>query len=167
MPAGEGGGSLGYSLTTTAALRQPRTLCQSLWRWLWPAASASRAAAVLTHYTALTDMPPADARRWLLGTGWAYWRERVLAELEAAHPDIRQQATRLDVAFLAHAMIRPTRGFIWGEARRLAAVPHRGVVHWAHSDMSGLSLIEEAVHWGARAAEAVLLDLTGRTSAPL
>lgn len=165
--AGEAGASLGYALSTTAALRERLAGGWSLRGLLRPWARPEGSAAVLTHYTALTALPPAQARAWLLGTSWAYWRERVLSELELPHPQIRSLATRVDVAFLAHAMVRPTVGFIWGEARRLAAQPFAGVVHWAHSDMSGLSLIEEAVHWGARAAEAVLLELTGTTAAPL
>lgn len=165
-PAGEAGGGLGYALTTSFTAREASGTLRALARLLWPPAWPERSAAVLTHFTALTALPPPEARKWLLGTTAAYWRERVLAELEVAHPDIRQLATGVDIAFLAHAMVRPTVGFIWGEARRLAAAPHASVVHWAHSDMSGLSLIEEAVHWGARAAEAVLLELTGTTATP-
>ncbi|KAG8457467.1 hypothetical protein KFE25_003771 [Diacronema lutheri] len=144
-PVGEGGGGLGYALTTSHAARARRSRWRSLLALLWPPAWPERRAAVLTHFTALTDLEPAAARAWLLGTSWAYWRERVLAELEVAHAGIRALVTRVDVAFLAHAMVRPTVGFVWGDARRLAAVPHASVVHWAHSDMSGLSLVEEAV----------------------
>ena len=34
-----------------------------------------------------------------------------------------------------------------------------GLVHFAHTDLSGLSLFEEAVHWGGRAAAEVALAL--------
>ena len=34
-----------------------------------------------------------------------------------------------------------------------------GLVHFAHTDLSGLSLFEEAVHWGGRAATEVALAL--------
>ncbi len=53
-----------------------------------------------------------------------------------------------------HAMIRPKPGFVWGDARRAAAEPFRGV-HFAHSDLSGVALFEEAFHHGCRAAEEV------------
>jgi hypothetical protein len=40
-------------------------------------------------------------------------------------------------------MIRPTPGFIWGNSRRLAAI-HQPPVFFAHSDLSGISIFEEA-----------------------
>jgi len=40
-------------------------------------------------------------------------------------------------------MIRPTPGFIWGEARR-SAVVNQPPVYFAHSDLSGVSIFEEA-----------------------
>jgi hypothetical protein len=55
-------------------------------------------------------------------------------------------------------MILPKPGFIWGEERRAAAEP-RGVIHFAHSDLSGCSIFEEANDRGVRAAEAVLAAL--------
>jgi len=54
-----------------------------------------------------------------------------------------------------HAMVRPVPGFMSGGARTaLSAL--RGRVHLAHSDLSGMSLFEEATYRGATAAEAVL-----------
>ena len=38
-----------------------------------------------------------------------------------------------------------------------------GLVHFAHTDLSGLSLFEEAVHWGGRAAAEVALALPSVT----
>ena len=42
-------------------------------------------------------------------------------------------------------------------ARRSAARPERGI-HFAHSDLSGLALFEEAFYHGVRAAEEVLAE---------
>jgi hypothetical protein len=63
-------------------------------------------------------------------------------------------------------MIRPTPGFIWGAARREAARP-LGPVHFAHSDLSGLSIFEEAQWRGIAAAEAVLAALGAPFSSAL
>jgi len=54
-----------------------------------------------------------------------------------------------------HAMIRPRTGFMWGQARRAAAVPYRSI-HFAHSELSGVALFEEAFDAGIRAADEVL-----------
>ncbi|MDP1920368.1 MAG: twin-arginine translocation pathway signal, partial [Myxococcales bacterium] len=54
-------------------------------------------------------------------------------------------------------------GFIWGEARRAAQTSVGGSLHFAHSDLGGLALFEEANWHGVRAAEQALVGL-GRTS---
>ena len=61
---------------------------------------------------------------------------------------------------LGHAMTRPTPGLLFGAARA-AAVAERplGLVHFAHSDLSALPLLEEAVYWGSRVAAEVGLAL--------
>jgi hypothetical protein len=110
---------------------------------------------IFTWYYPLTDSNSAAARRKLLQLGWAEWAELALADLERAHPELRSLVDRLDVMRWGHAMIRPAPGFLWGQARRAAARPHRAI-HFAHSELSGLALFEEAFYHGVRAAEEVL-----------
>jgi hypothetical protein len=52
-------------------------------------------------------------------------------------------------------MVRPVPGFLWGVDRRKAAEPF-GAIHFAHTDLSGLPLLDEAHFHGVRAADAVL-----------
>jgi len=80
---------------------------------------------------------------------------RILADLGRAHDGLEALVERIDVWRWGHAMIRPAPGFIWGDARRKSAEPH-GRVHFAHSDLSGLALFEEAFDQGLRAADEVL-----------
>jgi phytoene dehydrogenase-like protein len=110
---------------------------------------------IFTYYYPLCDSRAATARATLLSLGWRDWAELTLADLERAHPELRGLVERLDVMRWGHAMIRPRPGFVWGSARRAAAQPFRGV-HFAHSDLSGLALFEEAFDQGVRAAEEVL-----------
>jgi hypothetical protein len=114
--------------------------------------------AVLTWYYPLCDGSPADARQRLLELGRDEWAEIALADLERAHPDIRRQTRRIDVMRWGHAMIRPQTGFLWGGARERAAAGMPGL-HFAHSDLSGLGLFEEAFYRGTYAAEKVLGEL--------
>jgi hypothetical protein len=65
---------------------------------------------------------------------------------------------------MGHAMIRPTPGFLSSPARA-ALVASPGPVFYAHSDLSGLSLFEEAQHLGIAAAEKVLARLGGSRAA--
>ena len=62
-----------------------------------------------------------------------------------------------------HAMIEPAPGFLWGEARRRARAPI-GAIHFAHTDLSGIALFEEAFHQGARAADEVADALSERAT---
>jgi len=55
-------------------------------------------------------------------------------------------------------MIAPAPGFIWGH-RPAALTQREGVVYFAHSDMSGISLFEEAYTRGLHAADAVFQQL--------
>jgi hypothetical protein len=78
-----------------------------------------------------------------------------MKELAVAHPNIRRCVTHVDVVRLGHAMVRPTVGFLGAGARRdLQWAPRN--IHLAHSDLSGLSLFEEAQYRGVAAADAVL-----------
>lgn len=117
---------------------------------------------VLTYYYPLCDADPHAARTRLLFAGRDEWAEIALADLSRAHPDLRPLTTRIDVMRWGHAMIRPTPGAIWSDARRRAAQPWRGI-HFANTDLSGVALFEEALYHGVRAAEEVLGDRAGAT----
>ena len=113
---------------------------------------------VLTWYLPLAVPNPDTARAWMLEQGWRDWASLILADLVQAHPDIESRVSRIDVMLWGHAMIRPVPGFVWGGARRRAAAPH-GAIRFAHSDMSGISVFEEAQYHGVRAAEEVMRAL--------
>ena len=113
---------------------------------------------IFTWYYPMTNPDAGAARRQMMGLGWEEWAEVALADLERPHPEIRALVQRLDVMLWGHAMIRPGPGFVWGGARRSARLPHRGI-HFAHSDLSGLALFEEAFDQGVRAADEVLAGL--------
>lgn len=72
-----------------------------------------------------------------------------------AHPNIHRCVTNVDIVRLGHAMVRPTVGFLGADARRAPRWAPRNIL-LAHSDLSGLSLFEEAQYRGVAAADAVL-----------
>ncbi len=86
------------------------------------------------------------------------WAREILADLSRPHPEIRELVTRLDVHRHAHAMVRPRPGRLWGGTREAF---ERGLpgVQFAHADVSGLSLFEEANYRGVLAAERTLRRL--------
>ena len=117
--------------------------------------------AVHQDQTVFTGITPSATDRQCRN-GNACWRRRGLcgrSRFCAISPDrIPTSAalvTRLDLMRWGHAMTRPRPGFIWGEARqRLLNAQDR--VLFAHSDLSGYSIFEEANYRGVLAAERVL-----------
>ena len=130
---------------------------------LWSAVTRTPFSTTLTAFFMQPVSPFAAAlpNAWLR-KDWEEWREEVLNSLRLSIPTIDEIAYRIDVRVLAHAMNRPVPGFLWGRrSPRLAARrPFASVVWFAHSDNSGLSLFEEAVSQGFRAADEVLASLS-------
>lgn len=120
---------------------------------------ASRAT-VLTWYQPLDDHPPAESRRLALARRWDEWRDLVFDDLAPAHPDLADRTQTLDVMVWGHGMVAPVPGYVWDGRRRGADRPAPRV-HRAHSDLSGLSLFEEAWTRGVRAGDAVAGELSG------
>ena len=116
---------------------------------------------VLTYYRALADTEPPLARKRLLDASREQWAGAILAELSRAHVDLPRLTRRLDIFRHGHAMIRPLPGVITATGRA-ALVPGWGRVQFAHADVSGVSLFEEANYQGVRAAEATLRQLRVR-----
>ncbi|MFO1291581.1 MAG: FAD-dependent oxidoreductase [Rubrivivax sp.] len=104
-------------------------------------------ATVLSAYHAL---PPAE-RTALLAADWRPWAERVLADLAPVHPDLRAKLRRIDLARWGHGMAVPRPGVQRHPA--LAALrAARGRLRYAHSDLAGYSVFEEAFTAGCEAA---------------
>jgi hypothetical protein len=114
-------------------------------------------ATVLTYYYPLCDGNPRVSRERLMSANRQEWAEVALADLSQAHSEIRELTERLDVMRWGHAMIRPRPGFMSSAARRRAGEPYRNI-HFAHSDLSGIALFEEALYHGIRAAEEALRE---------
>lgn len=110
-------------------------------------------AAVLTWYMPLSRMDPRAGRKLLLERPAAEWKEIVATDLLASNPELEGAIRSIDLWRWGHAMIRPVPGFIWGAARAARPSPP---LFLAHSDLSGLSLFEEAHYRGTEAAEAAM-----------
>ena len=111
---------------------------------------------VFTAYRALADRAPDDARRWMdaasaseVGTLAADEMRRVYGWRFAPCVD------RVDITLRGHAMATPTPGTLANPGLR-ALRDADGPVLYAHADLSGYSVFEEAAWWGWRAAERIL-----------
>jgi hypothetical protein len=108
-------------------------------------------ATVLTHYRALGAPPHllSRQREQLLSRSWSSWRDEILAELSVAHPDLREQATRMDITRYGHAMAIPIPQ---SKHKQLLKTDHflltDGRLRFAHADWAGYSVFEEAFTLG-------------------
>jgi len=112
---------------------------------------------IFTYYFPFTDTVPLEGRQALAHLDHAQCCDIVMSDLSRAHPDLNELVTRIDVWRWGHAMIRPTPGLIWGGSLAEAQRP-QGRVHFAHTDLSGVALFEEAHAHGVRAADAILRE---------
>jgi protoporphyrinogen oxidase len=108
---------------------------------------------ILTYYYPMCEDP--NGRTTLFNYDRRQLADVCLSDLARAHPDIYELTTRLDVTRWGHAMISPRPNFTWSGIREKAVRPYRNV-HFAHADLSGVALFEEAFYHGLRAAKEVL-----------
>lgn len=134
--------SLGYVVATHQAL-----------------SSQAKGPTVLTWYYPHDGSDVVAERKKLFATTAADWRALVLADLKPAHVRLEEQVESIEVMRWGHAMVRPVPGFLWGAERKAAQASLGASLHFAHSDLGGLALFEEANWHGVRAAESVLAAL--------
>jgi monoamine oxidase len=109
---------------------------------------------VLTSYWALggdTDVQLNAQRKRLLDDSAEAWARTVVQDLARAHADLPARIVQVDLMRYGHAMSVPVPGLRGHPALAALAGP-RGRVHFAHADLSGYSVFEEAMYHGVRAA---------------
>lgn len=116
---------------------------------------------VLTYYWPLTAEDPVKAREWAAQRTHAQWVADIVGDLKKVHPDIETQTERIDIMVWGHAMAQPRPGWIHGGDRQLLQQSFDKRIHFAHTDLAGISIFEEGFYQGIRAAEKVLQG--GRT----
>jgi len=120
---------------------------------------------VLTWYRSLGDVP--NGRAQLLSRTWESWRDEVLGELSDPHPDLRIKAVSIEVERFGHAMAIPVPGMRTSSALLALQRAPSGMwrrLHFAHSDLSGYSVFEEAFTHGLRAGRRVAQALGRKTA---
>lgn len=143
-----GGRGLGYVVATHQWIRQAR-----------PAETVFTAycpldAGAFVGYVALAKAPgkPADIRRWLATAAPAELMALATTDLRTVYGrDFWRHADAVEITARGHAMATPTPGFL-ANAGNAALREADGRVLFAHADLSGLSVFEEASWWGTRAA---------------
>ena len=108
---------------------------------------------VLTYYYPMCGEE--NGRTKLFNYEWRDLADVCMTDVARAHPDIYELTDRIDIMRWGHAMISPRSSFIWSGVRENAMKPYRDI-HFAHTDLSGVALFEEAFYHGLRAAGEIL-----------
>ncbi|CAB5511873.1 hypothetical protein LMG26857_01162 [Achromobacter anxifer] len=133
------GQALGYVVSTHQLLRVARS-----------------PRSVFTAYHALSGQAPQAAREWLTRASPQELRTEAAADLVAAYgEEFWRRARQLEITVRGHAMATPACGYLSNPG--LAALREvDGPVLFAHADLSGYSVFEEASWWGVAAAGRIL-----------
>ena len=111
---------------------------------------------VLTYYLPLCDKEPRLSRLAAYTRTYEQWLDIVIPELEQMHPEITAHIESIEFWLWGHGMISPSVNYLWGNTRKNAGVPINNKIFFAHTDLSGVSIFEEAFHQGIHAAQQVI-----------
>lgn len=103
---------------------------------------------VITYYYSFSSLDVKKSRRDLFHKKSTHWKQLVFDDLKIAHPNIESVTEEINIHLLGHGMISPVPGFIFGTAKKEASQNIDGKIFFAHSDLSGISIFEEAFHQG-------------------
>ncbi len=112
---------------------------------------------VITYYRSFSTENCKKARRTLYNLKEEELKNLVLNDLKVAHPEIENFIIDIQFHKLGHGMISPVPGFIFGKEKAQAKQSIDNKIFFAHTDLSGISIFEEAFHQGIRAAK----EMTG------
>lgn len=111
---------------------------------------------VITYYLPLDEKELKVERMAAYRRTYQDWLELIVPDLEKMHSGITDLISHVDIWVWGHGMVSPGIDYIWGEKRREFSKPFR-MIEFAHTDMSGISVFEEAQFQGVEAAKRILL----------
>lgn len=115
---------------------------------------------IITYYYSFSSEDIKKSRKELYTRNAEYWKDFVFADLEKAHPGLREYCDEIQIHRLGHGMISPLPGFVTSAEKQQAAMPIDNRIFFAHSDLSGISVFEEAFHQGSNAVKQLLHGAT-------
>ena len=113
----------------------------------------------LTYYLPLTTESPSIERKKAYNKTHTEWVATILNELKIIHPNIEQAVQQIDVILWGHAMAQPLPNLIHSNIRAQLQKSIDNKIHFAHTDLAGISIFEEAFYQGIQAAKKVIQQL--------
>lgn len=102
----------------------------------------------LTYYYSFSNADLKAARKGFLKMKEEEIKKIIISDLSIAHPNIENEIESIEIYKIGHGMISPTPNFIFSEEKEMAAKDIDNKIFFAHSDLSGISVFEEAFHQG-------------------
>lgn len=113
----------------------------------------------LTYYLPLTEKTPVEERRSAQTKTYEEWVALIMQDLQKVHPNIDQATEELNIMIWGHAMAQPLPGIIHGNIRKDLSASINNKIHFAHTDLAGISIFEEAFYQGIRAARKIIQSI--------
>lgn len=110
----------------------------------------------MTVYLPLATKSAAEERKAAFSQSYKNWLELILQDLKRAHPDLAERIEYADIWLWGHGMIAPTVNYLFSGIREQLAASVGQQVYFAHSDLAGMSIFEEAFYQGLHAARKMM-----------
>ena len=111
---------------------------------------------IITYYRSFSSENSKQARRNLYKMTDVEMKNLVFEELKLAHPHFEEMVEEVYFHKLGHGMITPVPNTIFGEKKAFLKKDIDNKIFFAHTDLSGISIFEEAFHQGIDAAKKML-----------
>lgn len=109
----------------------------------------------ITYYLPLLEGDCISERKAAQLKTHAEWTRLILDDLEKVHPDVRNSVKEINIMLWGHAMVQPVPGMIHGKVRTALAASVHQHIHFAHTDLAGISIFEEGFYQGINAAQKI------------
>ncbi|MFT3932238.1 MAG: hypothetical protein QM726_01380 [Chitinophagaceae bacterium] len=113
----------------------------------------------LTYYLPLTGKSTIEERKLAQSKTFDEWVDLIVNDLKKVHPNIGEAVEEINIMLWGHAMAQPLPGIIHGGIRKELSASINNCIHFAHTDLAGISIFEEGFYQGLNAAKKVLEQL--------
>ncbi|MFM2358886.1 MAG: hypothetical protein RLY16_879, partial [Bacteroidota bacterium] len=110
----------------------------------------------LTYYLPLTGQSASIERQQAATRSYEDWLSIVYEDLKMVYPKIDQQLLHAEIWVWGHGMIGPTPGYWSSNQLKQLKMPIENKLFFAHTDLAGISVFEEAFYQGISAAKQML-----------
>lgn len=111
---------------------------------------------VITYFHSLEGEDLNQLRRKMYTMKDEDWKKIIIQDLSQAHYGIEEHIESIEIYRRGHGMISPVKGFLFSKNKDILKQTINNQVFFAHSDLSGISIFEEAFYQGLDTADEVL-----------